>query len=226
MNINRKIIKMIKTFTKSESKSYLNHLKTRRLGALSFLFGTFSALLIIIDKYSGSFESTISGFLPLFHDFIGMFVIGFYLLIIVGIYRSSSKECIEKILKTSFLISALLIMSFDSELIAPIMTGSNLLIFCGCYILNRQQGFTRSWGRSQRVITQLRLLKWELDETINMAASLSPIRKTQQELIEVKIRTKYIDILKKHAFERQVDIIGDYLSTNDAAFSWIKSLKK
>ena len=115
----------------------------------------------------------------------------------------------------------------NSLLVAPLVAGTDLFIYFGCYYLNRQQGFTRSWTRYQRVITQLQLLRWDVDENIKGTENLFPARKIQQqESIEIKARAKCISILEKHAFERQADTIGDYLSTNDAAFSWVKSLKK
>jgi hypothetical protein len=48
----------------------------------------------------------------------------------------------------------------------------------------------------------------------------------EKEYITENTKAKYVDLLEKNAIERQNDIVGDYLATNDAAFSWVKSIKK
>jgi len=221
------IEKYISCFKKSEQKSNLSHLKTRRLGAAALFLGALGLIITLVDIFWNRSGALLPGFIPNFEKYAVVTFFIFSIGYVVAIVQCKTKENLECMIKILYLSHAIFLVLNNSFISGPVLAGTDLLIYFGCYYLNRQQGFTRSWSRYQRVVTQLKLLKWNVEEDIKGTEDLYIARKEQQqEVILSKARVKLSDILEKHAFERQTDIVGDYLSTNDAAFSWIKSLKK
>lgn len=99
------------------------------------------------------------------------------------------------------------------------VSGFCLLIYLGCYLSNKQYGYTSGFVRNQTYYLLLDSLEWEvdhLDDKDNVPSNLK--------LDE--LASKFTSIIEVQLKERQRDIVGDYFSTNDAAFSWIKSIKK
>jgi len=225
--LSKRIKGKIKFYQKMVKKDYLNHLKTRRLGAVSFLFGMMGLATVIVDKYSGLNFNMIQGADVMTAEKVGLTLVTLSLIFVVLIFFSHSKKMICFFYCTFFILSAAVLLVTNSTVSGYIFAGIYLALYLCCYGLNRQQGYSKLWARHQRLVTQLELLEWNFKFDIEEASELeNRLKKHKLEFITGNARAEYLDILKKHAFERQADIVGDYLSTNDAAFSWVKSLKK
>lgn len=217
----------IEFYKNKEKDDYVNHYKTRRFGAVSFLFGVLGFVIATVDKLAGLHVYVIDGVNFMSPNVTGTTVIFIALTAILLLYLAKSKTMSCFVISIYFICNMAILLTSNSATTGYISAGVYLSLYICCFGLNRQQGYTRLWARHQRVMCQLQLLKWDVSakasELINCDSCIK-IRKL--EAIVSKARIKYLDILEKHAFERQADIVGDYLSTNDAAFSWIKSLKK
>ena len=225
-NLLQSIRKKIEDYQKEVKKDKLKHLKTRRLGAVFFLFGVMGLAILVIEKHIGTGIKIIEGANFVKDTSVGMTLLILNFIFIILMFFACSKRMICFFYCSFFVLSATAMCIFSSEASGYIFSGLSLSLYLCCYGLNRQPGYTKLWARHQRLVTQLELLEWNFKHEIEVGVTDSREMQSQLNFTINNTRTEYLEILKKHAFERQADIVGDYLSTNDAAFSWIKSLKK
>jgi len=226
-NLQQDIRKKIEHYEGEVESDKLQHLKTRRLGATAIFFGLLGFVISLIDQFAGLHSYVIAGTSFISDEIVGGILLSLTIVATVSMYAASSEQYVYLVNKLFFASSIIVLLFTNSFHGGYIFFGAYLILYICCYGLNRQQGYTKLWARHQRLVCQLELLEWDFNFKINELNELDNVLKKQRlEKVTSKTKDQYLVILEKHAFERQADIVGDYLSTNDAAFSWIKSLKK
>ncbi|WP_281557661.1 hypothetical protein [Thalassomonas sp. RHCl1] len=249
-----RITKKILAFEEAKLSSYVDHLASRRFGTFSLFIGIISLFLVIGQKLAWADWDILTaysheGLKPIL---LGVWATLFISSLLYRVYRykniSTWIACLsfnakaDKILKTTseqykgfkkklskelnwliisdfFLIIFLLLIT-NSENACPIIAAVTLAVFAFCYFLNKQHGFTRAWSRYEKTQDLLEVLLWEFTQVPTLYSGHNKDKRM------AVLHEKYVQIIETQIHERQRDIIGDYLSTNDAAFSWVKSLKK
>ncbi|WDE01548.1 DUF4231 domain-containing protein [Thalassomonas actiniarum] len=127
---------------------------------------------------------------------------------------------LNALIAISFGLILILLLITSSENACPVIAAIALAAFIISYFINKQQGYTRGWSRYEKTQQLLHLLLWEFEQVPGLYSGLNKDKRMAE------LHEKYVRIIENQIHARQRDIIGDYLSTNDAAFSWVKSLKK
>ncbi|WDE07950.1 hypothetical protein SG34_014290 [Thalassomonas viridans] len=245
----------ILSLEKPKLDSYIRHLITRRLGTFSLSVGIVNLFLVIAQKLAWadwdllttySYEDFKTGLL------MSWFFLTFIILFLSTVRLINLKNCSEagespddpdealkaaagkykairgklagelKLLTRNYCLPLIVILLLitSSEQTCPVIAAVALGVYLTCYFLNKQHGYTRSWSRYEKTQDLLRLLLWEFQQVPQLYSGLNKDKRMAE------LHEKYVLIIENQIRERQQDIIGDYLSTNDAAFSWVKSLKK
>jgi hypothetical protein len=225
--LKHKIIELKNTFDKQQNKLKPNHLITRRIGSFHGFLSVVTLLLvggIVLTKASLQI-TTDETFINISSVVIGSIVI-FLILSVkkrIFIQADSNKKDIEnKLFKfncAALILYILVLITYKTNHMVVLLGGVSLLVYLGCYFSNKQHGYTRGWARNQTYSLLLESLEWEVDQ-LDGKNNISSNLKLEE------LSSKFTRIIEAQLHERQRDIIGDYLSTNDAAFSWIKSIKK
>jgi len=226
-NLEKKITELKGDFKDAHKRLKLKHLITRRIGSFHFLLFLVTVLLSVIIKYTSITLRFDIGILS--YSLAVMFSVILIILIFIGrrvFFANSNGEKKNSNFKTSLAlfnftvltlyIIALIVFTLDALIF---ISGFCLLIYLVSYLSNKQHGYTRGFARNETYYFLLESLEWEvqqLDGKNNFSSNLK--------LDELTL--KFTRIIEAQLHERQRDIIGDYLSTNDASLSWIKSIKK
>jgi len=230
-----KIFELKEDFFEQYNEYRIKHLITRRIGSFhGYFFLCASVIVVCLELISVNFLEEYNTLCKYFSSI-------FFCLILIVMYLgrriffvkySDDKKQKAKILE---LKTCLLLMNFVMVIIyltflaifstdiLILVAGVSLLIYLGCYLTNKQHGYTRCMARNQRYYFLLESIEWEVEhldiQDIDQNSILSELKLEE-------LTSKFIRVAESQLLERQRDIIGDYLSTNDAGFSWIKSIKK
>lgn len=240
--LKNKIIELKDIFDKQKQIFRPQHLMTRRIGSFhGFLFLITLLLGLCVELTSFSYEMKND---KLFNTSVVAGVVVWLCSIGRLIYlkrdkptpsvnaTEKEKKREEEKFKEKFLVASLfwsnssvlllyiiVLVTYKTSNMIVLLSGLFFLIYLGCYLSNKQHGYTRGWARNETYYFLLDSLEWEVDQ-------LDGINNISSNLKLDKLAKKFTHIIEAQLHERQRDIIGDYLSTNDAAFSWIKNIKK
>lgn len=213
-NLKNKVTELKEEFYKQEKKLRPKHLITRRIGS-------FHGFLFLITLLLGVGVKLTAVSLKIECDIPIIIFLSIWFVFTIGITCAvkSINSRLYSVNSAALILYLSALVTYKTTDVIVLLSGVFLVIYLGCYLSNKQHGYTRGWARNQTYAFLLESLEWEieqLDETNDVFSELK--------LDDLKL--KFLQIAQAQLHERQRDIIGDYLSTNDAAFSWIKSIKK
>lgn len=222
------IKKLKNEFNDQQKRLKPKHLITRRIGSFHlFLFITMLLITVCIDIKLAVVNLKVEHQIPTFVSLLVWLgcVISVWFTIKCKVLGSSidKKKRLETFL-LFFNVSLLplyifVLVTYETMDMAVLLSGFCLVIYLGCYFANKQHGYTRGWARNQTYYFLLKSLEWEVEQ-------LEEATNIYSELKFEELTLKFTRIIETQLRERQRDIIGDYLSTNNATFSWINSIKK
>jgi len=224
--LKNKIIELKNIFHKQQNKFKPVHLITRRIGSFhGFQFLVTLLLAVGIELTGVSLQIKYDYFMAISSVVIGIIVIGLIWSVKERIFiqADDNKKTIEdKLFKFNgavLILYIFVLITYETTDMVVLLAGGSVLIYLGCYLSNKQHGYTRAWARNDTYYFLLDSLEWEVNQ-------LDGQNNTSSNLKLDELTSKFTRLIEAQLHERQADIVGDYLSTNDATFSWIKSLKK